>query len=169
MSRKIKASPWRRLTASNLLIAHVVFHIIFVFVYWFALAASLSFSERDFFENHLLAFLSNASSNHLALLLILAAHTLVIVANRWWKRRRQSSENRQVDAALGHLTAEQKLELLLDEVAELREALHERETVDHADSPDMSLNRLREQSEDDLDVLIHAEEYQAEREESQTV
>lgn len=161
MSRKLKASPQRRLTASNLLIAHVVFHIIFVFVYWFALAASLSFSGPDFFENHLLAFLSNASTNHLALLLILAVHTLLVVANRWWKRRQQSSENRQVDSQLSHLTAEEKLGLLLDEVAELREALHERQVVNQTVRPDLASERLRNHSQVDLDEVICLEDYQA--------
>ena len=161
MPRKRKASPQRRLTASNLLKAHVAFHIIFVFGYWFSLAATLSFANLDFFENHLLAFLSNASTNHLALLLILAIHTLVFVAKRWWKQRQQGSENRQVDAALGHLTAEEKLELLLDEVAELRESLHERD--DNAPPADTGFNagRLRDEAQQDDDELASLEEYRS--------
>ncbi len=161
MSRKLKGSPRRWLTASNLLIAHVAFHVIFVFGYWFSVAASLNFSDLDFFENHLLAFLSNASSNHLALLLVLVIHTLAVVANGWWKQRQQGGENTQIDSELGHLTAEEKLELLLDEVVELREALHEREVVNQTRDPDLASERLRDHSQVDLDELIRLEDYQA--------
>ena len=160
MSRKLKARPHRWLTASNLLIAHVAFHILFVFGYWSSVAASLSFSDLDFFENHLLAFLLDASSNHLVLLLVLALHTLAVVANGWWKKR-QGSENRQTDSELGHLTAEEKLELLLDEVVELREGLHKREADNQNRNADLASDRLRDGSQVDMDELIRLEEYQA--------
>jgi hypothetical protein len=159
MPRKRKESPQRRLTASKLLKAHVAFHIIFVFGYWFSLAATLSFVDLDFLENHLLAFLSNASSNHLALLLVLAIHTLAVVANRWWKQRQQGSENRQVDAELGHLTAEEKLELLLDEVVELRETLHERDSSAPAADTGFNAVRLRDEAQLDDDGFDALEEY----------
>ncbi len=163
MSRKLKGGSRRWLTASNLLIAHVVFHILFVFGYWFAVAASLSFSGPGFFENHLLAFLSNASSNHLALLLVLGIHTLVLVANRWWKRRQRGGENRQIESELGHLTAEEKLELLLDEVVELREAMHDREDANRTRNPEMAAGRLREQDHETVDDILAVDGYHAEK------
>ncbi len=163
MSRKLKASPRRWLTASNLLIAHIAFHVIFIFGYWFSVAASLSFADLDFFENHLLAFLSNASSNHLALLLVLAIHTLLVVANGWWKKRRHGAESSQFDTELGHLSAEEKLELVLDEVVELREALHEREVVTQTRDSDLASERLREYDLEPEDETLLQDEYQAEK------
>lgn len=168
MSRKYKASPRRRLTAANLLIAHVALHIIFVFGYWFTLAANLSFGELNSVENYAAA-LSNALSIHLGLLCLLLVHASAVFAKKWWVRRQHRGEDSQVDSQLSHLTAEEKLELVLDEVAELREALHERSAADHAGRTDMSLGRLREQSEDDREARIYVEEYQAEREARQTV
>lgn len=163
MPRKLKGSPRPWLTASNLLIAHVAFHVIFVFGYWFSVAASLSLSDLNFFENHLFDFLSNASSNHLALLLVLIIHTLVVLANRWRKQRQQAAGNRQVESELGHLTAEEKLQLLLDEVAELREALHDREVVNQTRNPDLAAERLRERDKEAEDKMVLLDEYQAEK------
>ncbi len=157
MSRKLKGSPRRWLTASNLLIAHLAFHVIFIFGYWFSVAASLSFADLDFFENHLLAFLSNASSNHLALLLVLAIHTLVVVANGWWKKRRHGAVSSQFDTELGHLSAEEKLELVLDEVVELREV------VSQTRNSDLASERLREHDLEPEDETLLQDEYQAEK------
>ncbi len=163
MSRKPKGNTRRWLTASNLLVAHVVFHVIFVFGYWFSVIASLSFSGVDFLENHLLAFLTDAASNHLALLLILIIHAIVFVANRWRKQRQQGGEIRQYNEELGRLTAEEKLELLLDEVVELREALHDREVVNQTRNPDLAAQRLRERDQEAENEMILHEEYQVEK------
>lgn len=164
MSRKPKGNTRRWLAASNLFIAHVALHVIFVFGYWFSVIASLSFSGVDFLENHLLAFLTDAASNHLALLLILIIHTLVFVANRWWKQRQRGGEIRQYNEELGHLTAEEKLELLLDEMVELREAMHERGVANHTRSPDLAAQRLRERDKKEAeDEMILPEEYQVEK------
>lgn len=163
MSRKHKGNSRRWLTASNLLIAHVAFHVIFIFGYWFSVVASLSFSGVDFLENHLLAFLTDAASNHLALLLMLIIHTLVFVANRWWKQRQEGGEIRQYSEELGHLTAEEKLELLLDEVVELRETLHDRDVVNQSRSPDLAAQRLRERDQESEHEMILLDEYQVEK------
>ena len=163
MSRKHKENSRRWLTASNLFIAHVALHVIFVFGYWFSVIASLSFSGVDFLENHLLAFLTDAASNHLALLLILIIHTLVFVASRWWKQRQQGGEIREYNEELGHLTAEEKLELLLDEVVELREAMHEREVANQTRNPDLAAQRLRERDQEAEDEMILLDEYQVEK------
>lgn len=157
MSRKLKASPQRRSTASNLLIAHVVFHIVFVFLYWFALAASLSFAELSSADNYAVA-ISDALTNHLGLLSLLAVHASAVFAKKWWNRRQQSSEYRRVDAAFGHLTAEQKLELLLDEVAEWREAKHERDGNAPSADTDFDAGRLRDEAQLESE-LITLEEY----------
>ncbi|MCY4063156.1 MAG: hypothetical protein OXG53_12360 [Chloroflexi bacterium] len=151
------------MTASNLLVAHVAFHVIFVFGYWFSVIASLSFSGLDFLENHLLAFLTDAASNHLALLLVLIIHTLVFVANRWRKQRKQGGEISQYNEEFGHLTAEEKLELLLDEVVELREAMHDREVVNQTRNPDLAAQRLRERDQEAEEEMILLDEYQEEK------
>jgi len=168
MAHKAKGMPRRWLTARNLLLTHVAFHVVFVFGYWFSVAASLSFSDLNFFENHLLALLSNASSNHLALLLLLAIHTLLVVANGWWKQRRQDSENRQIDSELGHLTAEEKLELLLDEVVELREGLHRRDALLEDAEREAVPARLHEERPAKLDELIVMGEFDKEQHVKQT-
>ena len=157
MFRKLKTSPQRRSTALNLLIAHLVFHIIFVFVYWFALAASLSFAELSSAGDYAAA-ISNALTNHLGLLCLLVVHASAVFAKKYWKRRQQNSENKQVDSALGHLTDEQKLELLLDEVAELREALHERDGSAPRAGTDFSAGRLRDEVQQDNESIT-LEEY----------
>ena len=127
------------------------------------IGATLSFSDLDFIENHLQSYLSNALSNHLALLLVLGFHTVIFIAYRWWKQRQQTSENRQISSELGHLTAEEKLELLLDEVVELREALHERRVVEQTVNHELSSGRPREHNHDETDEMILQEEYQAEQ------
>ena len=158
MSRKLKGSPRRWLTASNLLIAHVAFHVIFVFGYWFSLAASLSFTELNSVENYAAA-LSNALSNHLGLLSVLVIHASAVVAKNWWGRRQHRGANQQYDSLDDHMTAEEKLELLLDEVVDLRETLHERNVNIPPANTDFSSQRLRDDVEHDDDELIALEEY----------
>lgn len=160
MSRKLKASPHQLLTASHLLIAHLAFHIIFVFGYWFSFAARLSFSNSDFIQNHA-AILSDMLTNHLGLLIVLVIHIGAVVANNWWAQRRHHAINQQPDSLDDHMNAEQKLELLLDEVVELREALHGHKVVGQADIPDLTSGRQRGRSQVDLDDMIRLEDYQA--------
>lgn len=160
MSRKLKASPRGWLTASNFLIAHLAFHIIFVFGYWFSLAASLSFSDIDFIQNHAV-ILSDMLTNHLGLLIVLVVHVGAFAANSWWSQRQHRGVNQQPDSIDDHMTAEQKLELLLDEVVELREALHEHRVATQADNPDLTAGRLRDHSQVDFDEWIRLEGNQA--------
>lgn len=158
MSRKLKASPQRWLTASNLLIAHVALHIIFVFGYWFSLAARLSFSGADVIQNHA-AILSDMLSIHLGLLIVLVIHTGAVAANKWWGQRQHRGANQQFYSLDDHMTAEQKLELLLDEVVELRETLHERNVNAPPANTDFSSHRLRDDVQHDDEELIALEEY----------
>ena len=55
----------------------------------------------------------------------------------------------------------QKAGFALDEVVELREALHEHRVVEQADNPELTTERLRGHSQEDLDEMILLEEYQA--------
>lgn len=160
MPRKAKGTPRPWLTASNLLIAHLAFHVIFVFGYWFSLAAGLSFSNTDIFQNHA-AVLSDMLTNHLGLLIVLVIHAGAVVASKWWGRRQQRAANQQLDSIDDHMTAEQKLELLLDEVVDLREALHEQGVVEQDGNPDLTTDRPRGQSQTDLDAMIRLKDYQA--------
>lgn len=160
MAQKRKASPHRWWKASNLLRAHIVFHIIFVFGYWFSLAARLSFSGSDVIQNHA-AVLSDMLTNHLGLLIVLAIHFGAVVFNNWWGQRQDRRANQQFGAIDEHMGAERKLELLLDEVVELREALHEQRVVERADNPDLAGDRLRDHDQVDIDEMISLEDYQA--------
>ncbi|MCY3779020.1 MAG: hypothetical protein OXG78_01810 [Chloroflexi bacterium] len=158
MSRKLKASPQRWLTASNLLAAHVAFHVLFVFGYWFSVAASLSFSGTDVIQNHG-AILSDMLSNHLGLLIILVIHTGAVAANKWWGQRQHRGANEQFDSLDDHMTAEEKLELLLDEVVELREALHEGNVNAPPVYSDFSPQGRRDDVQHEEDELIELAEY----------
>lgn len=160
MSRKLKASQRRWLTASNFLIAHLAFHITFVFAYWFSLAARLSFSDTGFIQNHAV-ILSDMLTNHLGLLIVLIVHIGAVVANNWWGQRQHRGASQQQDFIDDHMTAGQKLELLLDEVVDLREALHEHRGAARADNPDLTSGRLRDHSQVDFDEMIRLEDYQA--------
>lgn len=160
MSRKAKGKPRRWLAASNLLKAHLAFHIVFVFGYWFSLAASLSFSETGAFPNHA-AVLSEMLTNHLGLLIVLVIHMAVFVASRWWGKRQHHVAKEQYVSMDDHMTAEQKLELLLDEVAELREAIHEHSAVENLNHREPASRPLRVQSHADEDAMIRLRDFQA--------
>lgn len=100
-------------------------------------------------------------TNHLGLLIVLVIHIGAVVANNWWGHRQYRGAKQQSDSIADHMTAEQKLELLLDEVVELREALHEHRIVEQADNPDLASRRLHDLSQVDLDEMIRLEDYQA--------
>ena len=158
MSRKLKASPRRWLTASNLLMAHLAFHIIFVFGYWFSLAANLSVSGADVIQNHA-AILSDMLSNHLGLLVVLVIHTGAVAVNKWWGQRQHRGAKQQLGSLEDHMTAEQKLELLLDEVVELREALHEGNVNAPPATTDFSSQVLADDVQHEDDELIALADY----------
>lgn len=160
MSRKAKRMPRRWLTASNLLKAHLTFHIVFVFGYWFSLAARLSFSETGVIPNHA-AVMSEMLTNHLGLLIVLVIHMAVFVARRWWAKRQHRAADQHYVSIDNHMSAEQKLELLLDEVAELREALHEHSAVENLDHREPASRPLRVQSHADEDAMIRLTDFQA--------
>ena len=160
MSRKAKGMPRRWFTALNLLKAHLAFHIIFVFAYWFSFAAGLSFSETDFIPNHA-AVLSDMLTNHLGLLIVLVVHTGAFIAHNWWGKRQYRASNQQFDSIDENMTAEQKLELLLDEVVELREALHEHGVGENGSDPELESSPLRGSSHADEDATIRLRDYQA--------
>lgn len=159
MSQKLKASPHRWLTASNLLMAHLAFHIIFVFGYWFSFAARLSFSNTDVIQNHP-AILSDMLTNQLGLLIVLVIHIAAVVANNCWGQGRHRGASKQPDSIDDHMTTEGKLELLLDEVVELREALHKHKVVERAENPGLASGRLRDHNQVDLNEMIRLEDYQ---------
>lgn len=160
MSRKAKGMPRRWSTASNLLMAHLAFHIVFVFGYWFSLGASLSVAESNVIQNHA-AVLSGMLTNHLALLIVLVVHIGAVVANNWRRKRQHSVANQQFESVDDHMTAEQKLELLLDEVVELREALYERGDDERVGYPEQKLDRLRGRNQADEDAMIRLRDNQA--------
>ena len=164
MSGKLKASPRRWWTGRNLLVAHIAFHVFFLFAYWLSIADILTTGEIDFIEIHMGGIFAGAISNHLVLLVLLAVHTLAVATLQWRKRRQR--EERQVNSGLSHMTAEEKLELLLDEVAELREAVHESSVIDKSGNGARSIDVLREQNQADQDEL-ELVEYEVEQKEMQ--
>ena len=70
-------------------------------------------------------------------------------------------QGRELKREAHWVLSDKKLDLLLDEVVELREALHEHRVVEQADNPELTSERLRGHSQEDLDEMILLEEYQA--------
>lgn len=165
MSRKLKGSPRRWLTAWNLLFLHLVFHVVFLFGYWLSIVDILTTGSLDFIESHMSAVLAGATSNHFVLLFLLIIHAGVIASLKWRSRRQRQGAIKQVGSQLSHLTAEEKLELLLDEVAELRESLHERSGDVPASNTEF---RLRDDVQQADNELIAREEYSVEERAVQT-
>ena len=132
-----------RLRRSACAFANVLVYVLFIF----ALCASFRLQRYGYLNPDLLT-----------LLLFWTSILLVHIGIAGLQFRRQG---RELKREAHWVLSDKKLDLLMDEVVELREALHEHRVVEQADNPELTTERLRGHSQEDLDEMILLEEYQA--------
>ncbi len=145
MTRKRKWLQQGLTGTQRLCVANVLVYVLFIF----ALCASFRLQRYGYLNPDLLT-----------LLLFWTSILLVHIGIAGLQYRRQG---RELKREAHWVLSDKKLDLLLDEVVELREALHEHRVVEQADNPELTSERLRGHSQEDLDEMILLEEYQAVR------
>jgi len=166
MSHKRKRNAVRFFTMRNIFFVHVAVYIlrgVLMPLYWdwqhvlehIGSGTPISLAAQETIMYH--QFVSNFSW-----VMILLVHLVIVFGHDWWQRRRLEAANRQSYRDEEQMTADEKLNLLLDEVADLRAALQRDDATAPAWADDRQTARLIDSAADMKDEMI-LEDYQNER------